>query len=64
MALGRARLQNCCGRIYDNSNQPIRIFKKHKAEFYYDDSSEWDKERIINFTGIANAVKKDLNLKK
>ena len=50
--------------IYDNSNQPIRIFKKRKTECYYDDSSEWDKERIINFTGIANAVKKDLNLKK
>ena len=50
--------------IYDNSNQPIRIFKKRKTEYYYDDSSEWDKERIINFTGIANAVKKDLNLKK
>ena len=50
--------------IYDDSNQPIRIFKKRKTECYYDDSSEWDKERIINFTGIANAVKKDLNLKK
>ena len=50
--------------IYDNSNQPIRIFKKRKTECYYDDSSEWDKERIINFTGIANAVKKDLKLKK
>ena len=50
--------------IYDNSNQPIRIFKKRKTECYYDDSSEWDKERIINFTGIANAVKKDLHLKK
>ena len=50
--------------IYDNSNQPIRIFKKRKTECYYDDSSEWDKERIINFTGMANAVKKDLNLKK
>ena len=50
--------------IYDNSNQPIRIFKKRKTECYYDDSSEWDKERISNLTGIANAVKKDLNLKK
>ena len=49
---------------YEAAILPIRTCKKRNTECYYDDSSEWDKERIINFTGIANAVKKDLNLKK
>lgn len=50
--------------IYDNSDQPFRIFKKRKTEYYYDDASSWNKERIAKFTGVADAIRKNLNLNK
>lgn len=50
--------------VYDNSTQnPIRIFKKRKSECFYDDGESWSVDKIIKYTGIVNAVKKDLNIK-
>lgn len=48
--------------IYDNSEaKPIRIFKKRKGQFYYDECEDWYCEDIQALTGISNIVKKDLN---
>lgn len=48
--------------IYDNSeSRPFRIYKKRKAESYFDECEDWKKEDILRLTNDVNAVKKDLN---
>lgn len=51
--------------VYDNSTQkPIRIFKKRKTEYFYDDCETWSSEKIAELTGVSDAIKKDLNIKR
>ena len=51
--------------IYDNSgDEPYRIFKKRKTEFYYDESSYWSFEEISALTGVNEMQEKDLNITK
>lgn len=38
--------------IYDNSNEPERIFKKRKTEFFYWENSFWKKEDIEKLTKV------------
>ncbi len=38
--------------IYDNSNEPFRIFKKRKDIFYHWSNKYWDFERITDLTGV------------
>lgn len=38
--------------IYDNSDQPSRIFKKRKTEYFYWENSFWNKEQIQNLVQI------------
>lgn len=48
--------------IYDNSgNRPYRIFKKRKAQIYYDECEDWYFEDIQALTGISGMEKKGLN---
>lgn len=48
--------------IYDNSgNKPLRIFKKRKEEFYYDECDDWYLEDIQALTNAENMVKRNLN---
>lgn len=49
--------------IYDNSSdEPYRIFKKRKNEYFYDDRSLfWNKKDITFLTKIEDAEFKDLN---
>ena len=42
--------------IYDNSNQPFRIFKKRKNELFWWENEFWNEEQIKNLT---NMEKKD-----
>ena len=51
--------------IYDNSTGPYRIFKKRKAECWYcPEKYLWGKADIVALTGIENAAKAPLNIKK
>ena len=48
--------------IYDNSEeQPFRIFKKRKDEYYYDECEDWLEEDIVALTDIKKLKKKELN---
>lgn len=38
--------------IYDNSDQPSRIFKKRKTEYFYWENSFWNKEQIQKLVKI------------
>lgn len=38
--------------IYDNSDQPSRIFKKRKTEYFYWENSFWNKEQIKKLVQI------------
>lgn len=38
--------------IYDNTEEPFRIFKKRKTEFFYWENENWDKKAIENLTGV------------
>ena len=50
--------------IYDNSEEePFRIFKKRKTEYFYDECDDWWKEDIELLTGIESAQRKNLNEK-
>ncbi|MBP3359567.1 MAG: zeta toxin family protein [Clostridia bacterium] len=39
--------------IYDNSDEPARIFKKRKSEYFYWENSFWKKSDIENLTKIS-----------
>ena len=57
------KISDIC-HIYDNSEEePFRIFKKRKTEYYYDECSDWLEEDIILLTGVTNALRKNLNEK-
>ena len=45
--------------IYDNSDVPIRIFKKHKDMYYYRDTEYWTREKISRITGQSSLEYKD-----
>lgn len=48
--------------IYDNSEeQPFRIFKKRKDEYYYDECEDWLEEDIVALTDVKMLEKKELN---
>lgn len=49
--------------IYDNSlNEPFRIFKKRKEEYWYcPERYLWRKDNIVALTGISNAQRAPLN---
>lgn len=48
--------------IYDNTDEPYRIFKKRKSELFYDDGCRyWKKTDIELLTGTDNAIYKNLN---
>lgn len=48
--------------IYDNSEEePFRIFKKRKTEYFYDECQDWLLEDIELLTGIEYAQRKNLN---
>lgn len=49
--------------IYDNSlNEPYRIFKKRKEEYWYcPERYLWRKDNIVALTGISNAQRAPLN---
>ena len=38
--------------IYDNTNEPFRIFKKRKDIYFHWENKYWDYNRITNITGI------------
>ena len=38
--------------IYDNTDEPFRIFKKRKEEFFFWENENWDKKEISDLTGI------------
>lgn len=48
--------------IYDNSeNEPFRIFKKRKTEYFYDECDDWLQEDIEALTGVNDSQYKKLN---
>lgn len=44
--------------IYDNSVQPVRIFKKRKQDFFFWENDIWKKEQIELLTGVKDGEKK------
>lgn len=42
--------------IYDNSEQPFRIFKKRKDQYYFAENSFWNKQDIAALTKICDIV--------
>ena len=38
--------------VYDNTNEPFRIFKKRKDIYFHWENKYWDFEKISNLTGI------------
>ncbi len=40
--------------IYDNTEEPFRIFKKRKDIFYRWENEHWDNETISGLTGVKN----------
>jgi len=38
--------------VYDNTQNPFRIFKKRKTKYFYWENENWDLEKIKNLTGI------------
>ena len=48
--------------IYDNSEEnPFRIFKKRKTEYFYEECQDWLEEDIELLTGINCLQRKKLN---
>ena len=48
--------------IYDNSGDtPVRIFKKRKDEYFYEESEDWLYEDIADLTGIDELTSYKLN---
>ena len=48
--------------IYDNTNEPYRIFKKRKTEFFYDNGCEfWSEDDIKHLTGVEGCILSNLN---
>lgn len=39
--------------IYDNTEEPFRIFKKRKSEYFLWENRHWQKNRIVEITGIT-----------
>ena len=50
------RLVEVCDilHIYDNTNEPFRIFKKRKDVFFCWENRFWEEERIKQLTGVSN----------
>ena len=49
--------------VYDNSeSEPFRIFKKRKEVCFYDECEDWPKHKIETYSGVTDAVEKNLNL--
>ena len=42
--------------IYDNTNEPIRIFKKRKDIYFHWENKYWDYRKISYLTGIIEYV--------
>lgn len=42
--------------IYDNSDQPYRIFKKRKTEYFLWENQFWDKQEIRVLTGVEKLI--------
>lgn len=42
--------------IYDNTQEPFRIFKKRKNIYFYWENKYWKKSDIIKLTGIADLL--------
>ena len=42
--------------IYDNSEQPFRIFKKRKDQYYFAENTFWNKQDIITLTKVSKIV--------
>lgn len=38
--------------IYDNTDEPFRIFKKRKEELFFWENENWDKSEISDLTGV------------
>ena len=38
--------------VYDNTNEPFRIFKKRKDIYFHWGNKYWDFDKISNLTGI------------
>ena len=51
--------------IYDNSAEvTFRIFKKRKKEYFYDECEDWQLSDIQELTGVHDAEKKSLNVRR
>lgn len=48
------RLVEVCDilHVYDNTNEPFRIFKKRKDIYYHWENKYWDNKKISDITGI------------
>ena len=48
------RLVEVCDilHVYDNTNEPFRIFKKRKDIYYHWEDKYWDNKKISDITGI------------
>lgn len=42
--------------VYDNTNEPFRIFKKRKDIYFHWENKYWDFEKISDLTGINEYV--------
>ena len=49
------RLVEVCDilHVYDNTNEPFRIFKKRKTEYFFWENNFWSKEKIEKLTGLS-----------
>jgi predicted ABC-type ATPase len=43
--------------LYDNTDKPVRIFKKHKTKFFRFKCSLWTREEIAKLTGVTKFSK-------
>ena len=48
------RLVEVCDilHVYDNTNEPFRIFKKRKDIYYHWENKYWDNKKISDITGV------------
>ena len=47
--------------IYDNTDLPVRFFKKRKDVYFYSPCESWQLEDIQRLTGIQHITKRSLN---
>ena len=48
--------------VYDNSEErPLRIFKKRKGVYFYQECDDWYQEDIALLTGVSEMTAADLN---